>query len=290
MNLADLDVAEGLSQIRAHRVHPGVFGRYYDVVFALQSQRHDQAGSLFREIIELAFEWPVLAVLPFSADALGADTERYSRLLSLESESSVDLTAPQVSEWSEFERGVAAALALIEEADADLASELRAVVIQIVGAVPAARNGRGFGGASSFMLWGAVLLNARLYAARLDMVAALIHEAAHQLLFGQSLDDPLLENPIDERYGSPLRTDPRPMNGIFHATFVCARMHYAYVRLVEGAKTALSQADRELVEQRLREYRSKFRDGVETVRRFGRMTPLGDRILGAATDYMRSAS
>jgi HEXXH motif-containing protein len=283
------EIAAALSEIRVHRVSPGLFGRYYDLVFAVQDRRNDEARALFQQIVELAAEGTTFSIVPFSADKLGADTERYVRLLSLESESSVDLVAPQAAEWPSFEQNVFAALQLIEEADADLAAELRALVIQIVGAVPATGNSRGFGGASSFMLWGAILLNVRLYESRLDMIDALVHEAAHQLLFGYSLDEQLVENPIEERFGSPLRSDPRPMDGIVHATFVCARMHYAYVRLIEGTRRSLSRAEADLISERLRDYRSKFFDGLASVHRHGRMTPLGDRVMTAAADYMRSA-
>jgi hypothetical protein len=79
------------------------------------------------------------------------------------------------------------------------------------------------------------------------------------------------------------------MDGIFHATFVCARMHYAYTQLRQGPKNGLSGADRDLVERRLGDYRGKFLDGLDTVKRFGRMTANGDRILSAAADYMHSA-
>jgi len=291
VNLADVDIPGGLSEIRAHRIGPGVFGRYYDLVFAVHAQRYDDAGTLFREIVGLASQQPIFAVLPYGIEALGADHERYARLLSFETGSQVLLGAPEADELLEFEGFVVAALELIEQADAALAAELRAVVIQVVGAIPAMQSGRrGFGGASSFMLWGAVLLNVRYYNNRLDMVAALIHEAAHQVLFGHSLDEPLVENPLEERYGSPLRIDSRPMDGIFHATFVCARMHYAYVRLMDGAGNSLSKGDRELVAERLRDYREKFFNGLETVQRFGRMTSNGDRIINAAADYMRSGS
>lgn len=132
-----------------------------------------------------------------------------------------------------IQRERTAALALIEAADAALASEIRELVIEVVGASRSAHAGRGFGGASSFMLWGSVLLNTEYYDAKLDMMAALLHETAHQLLFGLSLDQPVVENDVEERYASPLRPDPRPMDGIFHATFVCARMHYGYARLME---------------------------------------------------------
>src|SRR5690242_1561379 len=103
MNLGDADVAGGLSEIRAHRVHPGVFGRYYDLVFALQGDRHDDAGALFREIIDRASDRPVFAVLPFSDNALGAaDKERYTRFLSLDAESAIALRTPDTSEWTGF--------------------------------------------------------------------------------------------------------------------------------------------------------------------------------------------
>jgi len=290
VDLEEAEVARGLAEIRAHRVSPGIFGRYYEMVFALQGHRPDDASVLFREIVNLAPAPPIFSVLPFSNDALGADKERYARILSLEKESSLALTAAETNEWTRFATSVAAALRLIEQADSGLAAEFHAVVVQIIGAVPLTQNNRGFGGASSFMLWGAVLLNARLYDATLDMVAALIHEAAHQVLFGYSVHAPLVENSIEERYGSPLRTDPRPMDGIFHATFVCARMHYAYARLLQGPKNLLSQTDRQLVQQRLQEYRGKFIEGLETVKRFGRMTANGARILNAAANYMRSAA
>ena len=289
MNVANVDVAAGLSEIRTHRVIPGVFGRYYDLVFALQGGRYLEAAALYREIFDLSFERPALKVLPFTVEALGADEERYARLLSLESLAA--LAPPNADEWLEFEESLVSALNMIEEVDATLAAELRALVVQIVGASPAAKNGgRGFGGSSSFMLWGAVLLNVGHHSTTLDMIAGLVHEAAHQLLFGLAVDEPLVLNSINERYGSPLRTDPRPMDGIFHATFVCARMYYAYERLMQKTDIAFSQADREIIAQRLRDYRRKFFDGLETVRRFGRAAVKGDRILTAAADYMRSAN
>jgi HEXXH motif-containing protein len=278
-----------LSEIRAHRVVPGVFGRYYDLVFACAAERHDDAQKLLHEIVQLSRERPQFAILPYTEDALGADTERYARLLSLEVESLVALTAPKDDEWNRFKESATAALGLIEAADEALASEIRELVIELVGARRSAQAGRGFGGASSFMLWGSVLLNTEYYDAKLDMMAALIHEAAHQLLFGLSLDQPVVENDVEERYASPLRPDPRPMDGIFHATFVCARMHYGYMRLIKSQRNELSPADQALIEQRLQKYSSKFFDGLATIQHHGRITANRNGILTAATDYMRSA-
>jgi HEXXH motif-containing protein len=287
----DVDMAGMLAQIRAHRVKPGLFGRYYDLVFAVRARRYNDAGTLFREIVALAAEQPVLTVAPFTEQALGTDKARYARMVDAETGVSAHLTAPASHQWLGFEEKVVAALTVIEEADAALASELRALVIEIVGAVPATENGAaGFGGASSFMLWGGVFLNVARHRTQLDLVEGLVHEAAHQLMFGLAVDEPLVENPIEERYGSPLRNDPRPMDGVFHATFVCARVHYVYERLRAAAASALPESDRRLIEQRLLSQREKFLGGLETVQRFGRMTPTGARVMGAAADYMRSAA
>jgi HEXXH motif-containing protein len=54
----------------------------------------------------------------------------------------------------------------------------------------------------------------------------LTHEAAHSLLLGYTLGAPLVESDPAERFSSPLREDLRPMDGIVHATYVLARMHY----------------------------------------------------------------
>jgi len=291
MNVADAALAEVLSTIKAHRVGPGVFGRYYDVVFALQGRSYAQAGLLFREIIALADEEPSFATIPFTEAALGPDKERYARFIGLETASAAALASPRSEDWLAFESNIAAAMELIGEADPALAAELRALVVQVVAV--GSNRGSGsqpFAGASSFMLWGAILLNAERHSTRLDVIGGLVHEAAHQLLFGLSIEKPLAENPISERYGSPLRNDPRPMDGIFHATFVCARIHYTYARLRDATKSHLDDEERRLIDERLGIYQQKFFDGLETVDRFGRLSANSHRIMRAATDYMQSTN
>jgi hypothetical protein len=59
----------------------------------------------------------------------------------------------------------------------------------------------------------------------------LIHEASHLHLFAMMGEDPLVLNPDSERFSSPLRADKRPMSGIFHATFVIARIIRAFKKL-----------------------------------------------------------
>ena len=56
------------------------------------------------------------------------------------------------------------------------------------------------------------------------MIDCLTHESAHAHLFSLSLGDSFVTNPDDELHLSPLRRDPRPLDGLFHATYVSARI------------------------------------------------------------------
>ena len=52
----------------------------------------------------------------------------------------------------------------------------------------------------------------------------IVHECAHQYLFALQIFDPVVVNDNSELYDAPIRIQKRPMNGIFHACFVLARM------------------------------------------------------------------
>src|SRR6185437_8666871 len=108
-----------------------------------------------------------------------------------------------------------------------------------------------FDGASSFMLWGAIILNADRGDGPIGMAQMLAHESAHNLLFGFSADEALVENGPDELFSSPLRKDPRPMDGIYHATFVTARMYRVVYQLLHSGildDAAKEKAQKDLAE------------------------------------------
>src|SRR5206468_121331 len=52
----------------------------------------------------------------------------------------------------------------------------------------------------------------------------IVHECAHQHLFALQLIDPVVLNDKNELFDAPIRLQKRPMDGIFHACFVLARM------------------------------------------------------------------
>jgi HEXXH motif-containing protein len=257
------------------------------LVLALREERYSDATALFREIAALAPRRPRFAILPFSDAALGpGETARYTRLLGI-GDVVPTLASPTQPAFGAFRKRVETAMTLLGQADEALATELRSLVLRILGATAAGK--RRFGSVSSFMLWGTILIDIDLHPQLLDVFEALVHEGAHHLLFAVTQDKPLTENPFEDRFSSPLRHDPRPMDGVFHATFVCARLHYAYRRLA-GAMPMLSAVDMDLIAGRLSDYHQRFLDGHETLRRHGRLTPIGERLLSGAEHYVQSAA
>lgn len=77
----------------------------------------------------------------------------------------------------------------------------------------------------------------------------IVHECAHQHLFALQLIDPVVLNHKDELFDAPIRKQKRPMDGIFHACFVLARM----VRCFRKAQDCFAQ-----------EYHTSFLNRIET--------------------------
>lgn len=145
-------------------------------------------------------------------------------------------------------------------------------------------NGESFLAGSSFTLWGALFLNPAVSRTVLSLLETLAHEAAHSLLFGIQISGPLVLNPDDELFASPLRIDLRPMDGVYHATFVSARMHFAIRELL--ASGLLNGEDIANAHQAAARDRHHFFEGLETVRKHGQLTPAGESVMSGAETYM----
>ena len=143
-------------------------------------------------------------------------------------------------------------------------------------------------GGSHYQLWGALFLNAGFHSTDEAMAEVIAHESAHSLLFGLCTHETLVLNDDDEGYPSPLREDLRPMDGIYHATFVSARMHWAMNRLLEAGLVQPQRRD-EIVKARDAD-RINFESGLSVVRKSGQLTPLGREVMAGAQRYMAQTS
>jgi HEXXH motif-containing protein len=180
-------------------------------------------------------------------------------------------------------------LSLLDGCAPALAAELRNLVREIVFVRSESGDGRlVFHGASTFYLWGAIFLNAERHSNRVVMAEGLAHESAHSLLFGFTFGAPLVENPPEERFPSPLRYDPRPMDGIAHATFVLARMEYCMQQLLRSNR--LTDEERSLALAASRRNQANYREGADVIAAHARFTPIGAALLEGAAAYMQECS
>lgn len=161
--------------------------------------------------------------------------------------------------------------------------EFRALVPQVVLA-SAPGEGQSFAGASAFDLWGAILVNPSYRRDPIHLAMTLVHESSHLKLFHAYLDDEIVLNDPEERYGSPLRRELRPMNGLYHAAFVLARMA-AFATAMMESRTAAPVFGPLWAEQFQAEAQAavaRFDSAHEIIARHGRLTPKGAALMAEA--------
>jgi HEXXH motif-containing protein len=114
------------------------------------------------------------------------------------------------------------------------------------------------------------------------MFDTLVHEASHSLLFGLSAEEALTSNG-DERYPSSVRSDERPIDGIFHACFVTTRVHSAIQRAIANAVLAPEETSEALEHQ---DYNGKAAvETLEVLTNHARTTATGEAILSTIRAY-----
>jgi HEXXH motif-containing protein len=279
-----------LTEVRRHPVTPGLFGLYSDLVDAVFADRLDEAQALIGAITSPPLRQAARRqVVTLTDDHLGpGQADRYRRLLN-DDPALVVAVAPV--DRAAFDRAadfLASAEALLAEGAPEIAAEIGALVRQtiVVQSRPTPEYPLVFDGASTFYLWGAVFLNVERLPTRIALAEQLVHEVGHCHLFGITLGAPLVENPADERYESPLREDPRPMDGVVHAAYVLARMMYCLDRLI--ASGILTPDETEAAIAALQRDRRLFDEGLVIVDRNARFTPTGEAVFNHARRFVEA--
>ena len=280
--------ADLIARIRAAPVAPAVFGAYTELVEAIFADDTATARRIADDLTSPDFGRVAgLRVVTLGDDDLGpGGAARYRRLLDEDPEVGTSLRALTPAEFGPGSERVHEALALLDAGAPELSGELRALLHEIV--LVETAGGGNFGGASSFQLWGALFLRLEPGASRYEIAESLAHEAAHALLFGFGLGKPLVENPDEVRFASPLRFDVRPMDGVVHATYVVARMHYTAARLL--ASGALTRSEEGPVRAALTLHARHFADGAAVIDSHARWTPAGEAAFAGARAYIASAA
>ena len=210
------------------------------------------------------------------------DAGRYRAVIDNDPARPLDLMPATPAEIARIAALAIEARALLARTCPPLADEIDTLGHEIVLATSGGL--RGFGGAASVFLWGAVVLNPTRVHDRVTMAESLAHETAHAMLFGLTLGVDLTTNDPTERHGSPLRPDPCPIEGIVHATYVLARMIYALDHARRSER--LDETERALIETKLERNRADYEAGLATVDAHARFTEDGAAIFAACRRAM----
>ncbi len=270
-------LARGAAAIRSGPVSPLVFARYFEVVRAIAAASASRISSAIEALAaEVDKGLPGHRVLDLDDRDLGSGGGAVVAQV-IDDDDGQLAPGPVGSDVvAVFQDRLDHALDLIGQADPALAGEIEVFGRTIILA-RSTRPGGGFGGASSPFLWGGLVLNPARRVDRVALAEALAHETAHALLFGLAEGQPLTTNGRTERYASPLRADPRPIEGIVHATFVLARMSHCLQQLLGSG--ALAPAERDAAARQIRLNTARFVDGLATVDAHALLTDQGRAII-----------
>lgn len=263
--------------LSGRKVRPHSFRAYFLLVQALVAEDRS-AVEKYVEVIESDEERsPSLKFTYFGhpeADSLSLDLiENGMRI------------APIVeAQANAFETLFREGLDLARQGVPELHDELRSIVYEVLLARAPSCDKIEFDGASHYQFWGLLMLNPSHHKTPLEIVEVLAHEASHSLLFGMTIEEPLVFNPDEELYQSPLRLDPRPMDGIYHATYVSARMAFAMEALAESG--CLSPKDRVRAIEMAAEDRKNYEKGLGVIDAHGRLSDTGRTILESAREWI----
>lgn len=263
------------------RYTPAAFALYSHLVFALLQDEHATAAELLHQLTRLSPQTGSCERLGLDDPRLAPHRQMMESLMQFNSIDAAALSSPDAQRLEAFFRDQQWAMQCMEHHLPELAAEIQALVTQLILVwIPDSDDRLVFDGGSSPMLWGGLFINAARRRTPLELLEVLVHESAHLLLYGFTQHEPLVLNDEAERYPSPLRVDPRPMEGIFHATWVSARMAHAMEVLSRAAD--LSQATRQQAQAAMQSDRSNFAAGHAVIRAHAKLTPTGRRLIDAA--------
>ncbi len=276
-----------LSRIRSgSRESPLMYSLHFKLIEALQAEDTASVEALINDMLVEAPAEDGIAVVRLGSPSCDWDTGLVTSYF-CEADSLFRYVDPDPAKAAQTEANLYGAMddlrgfapALAAEMEALVSTVILATGVQVVGDEP-----REFESVTALRAFGAVLFNADSVASRLQCVVSLIHEHAHMVLFAHSPNEGVVTNSPDERYVSPLRSDARPVEGIFHQSFVLARMIYG-MNLLRKLDTA-SQHQHDFADEFIAQNVPRFMDAFETLHQHARFTSQGLDVLNSSKAYM----
>lgn len=279
------DVRRTVGDIRAaERVRPEIYARYHQMIDVIERGDLDRVAPLVEALVKARVPAHPIECSQLDATAIGDDLARtYIANIDDETDIPLDLLPATPAEFRATAAAVDRGLEIFADIVPDCATETRELVSEllITGHDP---HGVYFGAASSFNQWGAVVFDMSNVTEIMRFIPTLVHESAHILLFGLAMDEPLLTAEPGRRFRSPLREEPRTMDGVYHATIVCARMHYALGQMLKSGR--LTDEECGHARKAMTFQHEGFESGARTISENADLSLVAGRMLSEAGVYL----
>ncbi|MEO1563679.1 MAG: HEXXH motif-containing putative peptide modification protein [Pseudomonadota bacterium] len=268
---------------KGDRLDAMAFADYNQMVDAIIEDRYDDAHKFAKQIKAVPAASSDLRILRFEDPKSDALSGSFASQIDLEY---YGIAPVSEADSSEYARRVKIGFDTLATVDEGLSDEVRILVNTVMIAAENLEQPSevSFGGGSIFSMPGLLFLNVNQPSERLDMIEVLAHESAHSLLFGFCIDEPFTKNDPNATYQSPLRRDPRPMEGIYHATFVSARMSYAMD--IAAQSEVLTQDERAAAKEMAEADAKHFYNGLDEINEQGELSETGVALLQGAKSFM----
>lgn len=165
---------------------------------------------------------------------------------------------------------VADAFAIVEDVWPEMHRELIANVRQV-----ALVDSNQFLGATDVTALGCLFISRANAQNTVQLAEELVHEGSHVALNAAAWLDPICRE-TTSLLNSPLRSDPRPLFGVFHQVFVLTRLTEFYRRLV---------VRRSGFHDKLSDVETRWTCGVDLIAANKDLEPLGHTLLLSILDY-----
>ena len=291
VNVDEKRVGRIVSRIKAgSRETPYLYSLHFQIVEAIQQECLADIERHLDELLSLDQAADRCLIAGLASHDLPWDSEITTAYFADEDGSFFSYVPPGLDETAHLRTKVSAAIEMMERFAPGLAAEMKELLTTVIITRGVARSSAAadqlFESSTALRAFGGMLLNAAYAGSVVEAATVLIHETAHTALFALSPKEGVVLNPESERYSSPLREEPRPLEGIFHQVFVLARMIYG-MELLRSANGS-SQAECDLASEFIEYNVPRFRDAVATVHHHAQLTDAGHMALAAAENYMET--
>jgi HEXXH motif-containing protein len=272
----------------ARRLDPTRSALFHRAVAAFRAGDRTEAARLVGRLGE--FPQRPRAMPPQVADLDDADlgpgvAAIFAELVDVEPDNRLDFVAAGPATKDRVKAYLARAAEIMRADAPALAAEIEQLTTLVVVADQGPERLITAHGVSAFEIWGAVCLQGPSMESEMDFLESFTHECAHLLLYALAVGGPVVENPRDQRIWSPFRGQFRTVDGVFHATFVLARMIYVLDAALAGA--TLTAGERAEAERRRAEDFETFLESLSFLREHAIFTERGRPLIDGAEAYVR---